>query len=184
MKWLAKLSDKSFKVTLPERIVSNVAFNAQVDDTTLNLKWMESTKTLLVLKTTDDGVTIESPIAIKNMKVSQFAGDPEKDLNIELSGAHGVNIKAKTSRYIEGQEHRDSAKAAKGSLIRSPITGKVLKVNVCEGDEVSAGDSLLTIEAMKMENKIFATTSGEVAKINVKPLDMVSVGQELVSVKA
>ena len=57
----------------------------------------------------------------------------------------------------------------------SPMPGKVIKVNVKEGDEVKVDDVLCVVEAMKMENNIKAMTSGKVAKVFVKENDKVDV---------
>lgn len=58
---------------------------------------------------------------------------------------------------------------------RSPMPGKVIKVNVKEGDDVNEGDILCVVEAMKMENNIKAMTNGKVAKIFVTENDKVDV---------
>ncbi len=52
-----------------------------------------------------------------------------------------------------------------------------LKVNV--GDSVNSGDLVLLLEAMKMENEVFATASGKVAEIRVKSGDSVNTGDVL-----
>ncbi|MBE6346913.1 MAG: biotin/lipoyl-binding protein [Lentimicrobiaceae bacterium] len=57
----------------------------------------------------------------------------------------------------------------------SPMPGKVIKVNVKEGDDVKEGDILCVVEAMKMENNIKAMTSGKVDKIFVNENDKVDV---------
>ena len=57
----------------------------------------------------------------------------------------------------------------------SPMPGKVIKVNVKEGDDVKEGDILCVVEAMKMENNIKAMTSGKVDKIFVSENDKVDV---------
>ena len=58
---------------------------------------------------------------------------------------------------------------------RSPMPGKVIKVNVKEGDDVKEGDVLCVVEAMKMENNIKAMTDGKVAKVFVSENDKVDV---------
>jgi glutaconyl-CoA decarboxylase len=47
------------------------------------------------------------------------------------------------------------------------MSGKVVSINVSEGDQVKAGQLLLVFEAMKMENELFAPHDGTVAKIHV-----------------
>jgi acetyl/propionyl-CoA carboxylase alpha subunit len=64
--------------------------------------------------------------------------------------------------------------------IVSPMPGKVIKINVKEGDEVKKGNVLLIVEAMKMENNIISPKDGIVEKVNVKAGDMVDGSLELV----
>jgi biotin carboxyl carrier protein len=58
-----------------------------------------------------------------------------------------------------------SAKNNKVLQIKAPMPGLVLEIKVKEGDEVSKGDGLLILEAMKMENLIKALAPGKVKKI-------------------
>jgi len=66
-----------------------------------------------------------------------------------------------------------------GEEVTAPMPGKILQLKVKEGDSVSDGDTLLILEAMKMENEIFASTSGKIKKINVSANDMVDTGDVL-----
>ena len=183
MKWLVKTNNKNLKVSAPRTLISNIPFEIKVNDETLLVKWQEATKTMFILEKTGSGGYIEKPAALRNIQVSKFPGDNEKNIEIEISGSHAENISSKVSRFVPGQENRDKAKGEKGAVIRSPITGKVLKVFVEDGQEVETGAVLITVEAMKMENKIFASASGKVSKLKVKGGDSVSVGAELVSIK-
>ena len=64
--------------------------------------------------------------------------------------------------------------------IGSPMPGLILDVVVNEGDEVSKGDKLLVLEAMKMENIIKSPGSGKIKSIVVKKGDSVDSGQKLI----
>ncbi|PIW64546.1 MAG: acetyl-CoA carboxylase biotin carboxyl carrier protein subunit, partial [Candidatus Omnitrophica bacterium CG12_big_fil_rev_8_21_14_0_65_50_5] len=61
--------------------------------------------------------------------------------------------------------------------------GRVVKVLVEEGDSVEAGDTLLVMEAMKMENAIKAPEAGTVTKLNYKVGDMVEMGKKIAEVE-
>ena len=63
---------------------------------------------------------------------------------------------------------------------RAPMPGKVLEVAVTVGREVNAGDPLLILEAMKMENVLSAEIGGTVKEVHVKAGDMVEPGKLLV----
>ncbi len=67
------------------------------------------------------------------------------------------------------------------SAIKAPIPGLVVRVNVNEGDEVQAGQSVVILAAMKMENELRAPRNGVVATIKVKPGDSVNQGETLVT---
>ncbi|MFP6891604.1 MAG: biotin/lipoyl-containing protein [Nitrospinota bacterium] len=69
-----------------------------------------------------------------------------------------------------------------GGKIIAQLPGTVLSVDVSEGDSVSAGDKVLVIEAMKMENIITTEVGGAVLAVHVKEGDKVEAGQELVEI--
>jgi biotin carboxyl carrier protein len=71
------------------------------------------------------------------------------------------------------------AAAVAGEQVVAPMPGKVLQLKVKEGDSIKDGDTLLILEAMKMENEIVANASGNVKKINVSTNDMVDTGDVL-----
>ena len=56
---------------------------------------------------------------------------------------------------------------AAGTVVKSPMPGNVLKINVTPGQKVNEGDVLLILEAMKMENEVVSTKTGTVAQIVV-----------------
>jgi biotin carboxyl carrier protein len=73
------------------------------------------------------------------------------------------------------------ATAAGGSVeIRAIIPGRVIAVAVVPGDAVAAGDPLLVVEAMKMQNELRAPRSGTVARVQVGAGSTVEVGDVLV----
>jgi acetyl-CoA/propionyl-CoA carboxylase biotin carboxyl carrier protein len=77
---------------------------------------------------------------------------------------------------------RSSADGAASGTLRSPMPGTVLTVAVADGDQVTAGQSLLVVEAMKMEHTIAAPTDGVVADLMVKSGQQVAVDAPLVTV--
>ena len=72
------------------------------------------------------------------------------------------------------------AALAAGEVVKSPMPGNILKINVTQGQKVSEGDVLLVLEAMKMENEIVATKSGTVAQIVTAKGAVVETGAPLV----
>ncbi len=61
-----------------------------------------------------------------------------------------------------------SVAPASGKPVESPMQGTILDVKVKVGDEVKAGDTLLILEAMKLENEIKAPSNGKVLEIRVQ----------------
>jgi glutaconyl-CoA decarboxylase len=68
---------------------------------------------------------------------------------------------------------------AGGNGVKAPIPGAVLSVAVKEGDTVEAGQLLMVMEAMKMENQIKSPRAGKVTQLCVKPGDAVAQGEDL-----
>ncbi len=64
--------------------------------------------------------------------------------------------------------------------VTAPMPGKILDIKVSKGDNVKAGDVLVILEAMKMENEIVAPKDGVVKEINVNVGDSVDRGAVLV----
>ena len=73
------------------------------------------------------------------------------------------------------------AGAAGAVAVKAPMPGNILDVKVKAGDSVKAGDVLVILEAMKMENEIVAPQDGTVASVNVNKGDTVNSGDVLVS---
>ena len=74
------------------------------------------------------------------------------------------------------------APAAAGSVkVDAPMPGNILDVKVSNGTAVKAGQVLVILEAMKMENEIVAPQDGTVASVNVSKSDSVEAGQVIIT---
>jgi len=82
---------------------------------------------------------------------------------------------------------RDLSAATAGPVgpapVRAPMPGLVVRVNVKVGDEVQAGQGLVVMEAMKMENELRATAAGRVRSVEVSPGAAVEKGALLVALE-
>jgi biotin carboxyl carrier protein len=67
-----------------------------------------------------------------------------------------------------------------GEAVTAPMPGNILKVAVSAGQSVKEGDLLVVLEAMKMENEIFAPKSGTVAQVLVQKGSTVDTGATMV----
>jgi biotin carboxyl carrier protein len=115
---------------------------------------------------------------------------PEREL-VAVEGGGGEWVVTVRGRRIAVaiRSHRDRLLAETGGLaarrggpteIRATLPGLVVRVGVAVGDEVAAGDPLVTIEAMKMQNEIRAPRQGRVTAIEVAPGQAITTGVLLV----
>ncbi len=74
-----------------------------------------------------------------------------------------------------------AASRGEGGVV-APMPGLVLKIHVREGDAVAAGQTLLVMEAMKMENAVASAYAGTVARVYVREGDAIAEGDLLVQV--
>lgn len=104
----------------------------------------------------------------------------EKSVDL-LVNNRKYNVKLK-DRYDELLDKLGMNAAGSGKLgdLKSPMPGLVLKIVVKEGDEVKKGDSLIVLEAMKMENMLKAQGNGTVKAIKVLPGNAVEKGALLI----
>lgn len=87
-------------------------------------------------------------------------------------GPGGSNISIQHSNAAPA-----TASASNGEVIESPMAGTILKMNVTPGAQVTQGDVVLIMEAMKMETEVRSKISGTVSALNVKEGDAVAVGE-------
>jgi biotin carboxyl carrier protein len=104
----------------------------------------------------------------------------------------GARVDVDGATYlIEVEEHarhvirtRGGAGAASGrQTITAPLPGKVTHVAVTPGARVEPGDTIVVIEAMKMENEFRATHAGTVAEVRVVPGQAVNAGDVLATIE-
>jgi acetyl/propionyl-CoA carboxylase alpha subunit len=82
--------------------------------------------------------------------------------------------------WVDPMPATSSEDSAAGSL-RAPMPGKIIQVLVSDGDTVQTGDTLMILEAMKMEHRISAPYSGQVERINYATGDAVQADEILLA---
>ena len=80
-------------------------------------------------------------------------------------------------------EHKAEAKAITGHKVTAPLPGKVIALKVKVGDKVKAGQEVVILEAMKMENSITSDVAGTIKQILVQEGDNVATDAILVEVE-
>ena len=167
------------RVTLPDALVDGQEFPLTVDGQTYAATWLRG-PALLVLR---DGNGVEQMFRVRGQTVQRFDGEADASVTADLVVRGKLVYFTATIRPdVPGQDARAKAAGAREQVVRSQITGKVLKVLVKAGDAVEAGQTLLVVEAMKMENRIFTTAAGKVQSVTVKDGDPVQTGKELVRI--
>ena len=97
---------------------------------------------------------------------------------------HGLNFCCcRTDQLNDTFDYSRKEQVNDKSLLISPMPGKVVKINVKEGDEVSKGMVMIVVEAMKMENNIVATAHAKVKKILVSENEMVDNKKQLLELE-
>jgi biotin carboxyl carrier protein len=93
---------------------------------------------------------------------------------------HTVNLKDKRDLLME-KMGITAANNEKLNVIKAPMPGLIIDLKVQAGDIVKAGDPILILEAMKMENVIKSPGDGEIKSINIQRGDRVEKNQVLIS---
>jgi acetyl-CoA/propionyl-CoA carboxylase biotin carboxyl carrier protein len=146
---------------------------------THSTKWVEETLDLSGMVSTAGGTAtndeglVERATTIEvngkrfdvKMWVPEFASGPVKKSNKPTRGSGG------------------SGGSANSGEVAAPMQGTIVKVSVEVGQQVAVGDSVVVLEAMKMENQITAEKAGKITKVNVKVGDKVGSGDILVVIE-
>lgn len=117
----------------------------------------------------------------KKYNVQVLPGDDEIHPRIRVNGnTYNIEIIDKFDELLKelGMENLSVSKVKE---VKSPMPGLVLEINVKPGTNVSKGDSLLILEAMKMENVIKSPIDGIVKDVFVNPSEAVEKNVVLVS---
>ena len=103
-----------------------------------------------------------------------------KTIVLKINGnIHKIEVKDRYDLLLEKMGITASA-GAKANHVKAPMPGLIVQVHVATGNTVKLGDSLLVLEAMKMENMLKATTEATVKSVKVKKGDSVEKGQVLI----
>ncbi len=104
-----------------------------------------------------------------NGKVYEVETEAPKAAPVAAKPAAAPAPKPAAAPAAPKTEAKPAAAPAAGLQVKSPLPGSVIKVLVSEGQAVKKGDTLLTLESMKMENAIMAEADGTVKQIAVTP---------------
>jgi len=102
---------------------------------------------------------------------------------VELEKKEEEPVAPKIQRPVVSSAPKAASNSASGTAVKSPLPGIIVGINVKVGDTVKRGQTVITLEAMKMENAIQATQDGVVASVDVAEGDSVLEGVTLVTLK-
>jgi acetyl-CoA/propionyl-CoA carboxylase biotin carboxyl carrier protein len=110
----------------------------------------------------------------KRFEVNLFPQDPVR-----------VPDRTRTPRSPKALERARAESGGPGKeVVKTPMQGTIVKVLVADGDAVAAGQTLVVLEAMKMENHVTAHQPGTVTGLKVKEGDSVSTGATIATIEA
>ena len=125
-------------------------------------------------------VEMKQPVKSSKQKVKLNEGQN----NVSASPAASTSPATGSSSAASSDSASSSKQAtpAAGKPVVAPLPGTINDIKVKVGDKVNAGDTVVVLEAMKMQNNIDAETSGTIASINVNKGDAVMEGDTLVTI--
>lgn len=123
-------------------------------------------------------VEMKQPVKAGKQKVKL-----SEERRAEESEERKVKSEESNSSSASAARTSSAPTAAAGKPVVAPLPGTINEIKVKVGDKVNAGDTVVILEAMKMQNNIEAETSGTITSINVNKGDAVMEGDTLVTIK-
>ncbi len=129
----------------------------------------------------DDGEVTEREFTVEvDGKRFEVALEEHGEPAIEVPSGGNSGTQPRPEQAGPSSSSDDAGRQAGGEIVTAEMQGTILDVNVSEGDEVAAGDVLLVLEAMKMENDILSEFDGTVAEVAISEGESVDMGDTLV----
>jgi acetyl-CoA/propionyl-CoA carboxylase biotin carboxyl carrier protein len=151
-------------------VVRDPAFTAEpfsVHTRWIETEWHNEVPPFTGTPSTVDGLEERSTIVV------EVGG---KRLEVSLPAGPGAGPAAATAAKPKRGGHRKAMAAASGNALTAPMQGTIVKIAVADGDTVAAGDLVVVLEAMKMEQPISAHKDGMVTGLNAGVGDVVPAG--------
>ncbi|OWN89877.1 acetyl/propionyl/methylcrotonyl-CoA carboxylase subunit alpha [Corynebacterium diphtheriae] len=163
-------------------IVENPAFIGDGEKFDVYTKWIEEEWDNPIEPYVDPTDVDDEETALPSQKVVVEIDGRRVEIalpgDLALGGGAGAPKKKAKKRRAGG-----SKAAISGDVVAAPMQGTVIKINAEEGDEVAEGDTVVVLEAMKMENPVKAHKSGVVTGLAIAAGEGVTKGQVLLEIK-
>ncbi len=182
---LAEFQVEGMATVLPfhRLVVADAAFAPSSEEHfTVHTRWIETEW--------DNTVTpfaggVEAEDAESRQSVVVEVGGRRLEVSLPSDFALGGNAgqQVPAVRTTTRKRHGKGAPVTSGDAVTAPMQGTVIKVAVSDGDTITAGDLVVVLEAMKMENPVTAHKSGTVTSLAAEPGGSVSQGAVLCEIK-
>lgn len=114
------------------------------------------------------------------VEMKQPVNAGKQKVKLSTPAATPASAKAEAAPAATQETAPAAAPAANGKPVVAPLPGTINDIKVKVGDKVNVGDTVVILEAMKMQNNIEAESAGTIASINVNKGDAVMEGDTLV----
>ena len=125
-------------------------------------------------------VEMKQPVKAGKQKVK--LSEERRVKSDEFNSSSSATSASSATNESSAPTTKPAAAAASGKPVVAPLPGTINEIKVKVGDKVNTGDTVVVLEAMKMQNNIDAETSGTIASINVNKGDAVMEGDTLVTI--
>ncbi len=167
-RWVVEIDEKSYLVNIIEREQKHLKIECDQKIITLESSWIPGDK---LFRAIIDGTEIGVKIRENNLTGSYLLQHSGVDAFVNVMSPKVAEL----SKFMP-----KISKNSKPTNLTSPITGKIIRFKVAEGDEVKAGQELVIIEAMKMENIIRTDHDVKIDKIKFSAGEPVGIGQIII----
>jgi len=116
-------------------------------------------------------------------RVQAVENSEDISLQLNINGRDHRAVVADHRTIVRNNLVRTVPNSTTRQEIKAPMPGKVLRIEVEEGESVQAGKGLLVLEAMKMENEIKSSVSCKIERVFVSPGKAVEKSEVLLSIK-
>jgi biotin carboxyl carrier protein len=132
--------------------------------------------------TIQNATVVEVEPGVYSILINGASYDVRVDAEQVTVGKRRFDYEIDDPRQFKGSD--GAAGGAGRAVIVAPMPGKVVRVLVATGDKVEAGDGIVVVEAMKMQNELKAPRAGRVSAIHVQENDSVVAGATLAVIEA
>ena len=152
-------------LTFHRVVVNDPAFAPADEHTpfTVHTRWIETEFNNEIPAYSGDSAEVDENSARKSVVVEVNG----KRLEVTLPQGFGAESSEPTPTAKKRERKKASANVS-GDALTAPMQGTIVKIDVAEGQEVSAGDLIVVLEAMKMEQPLTAHKSGKITALNAQ----------------